>query len=445
MIINNLFKSLERSLLDGQKPPIGKGVENDFIPGDIEIIDITVTSEDGQRQYSLLSQCKTIEIYESITSPVIFCDLGIADSIGLLETFALLGEEYVSLSFKTFKDGEPVQFLFRLNSIDNVVDNETNKMKTYTLRLVSPELLHNSERFVSFSYEDTISNIVTRILSEEISTQKPYFVDKTVGIEKGVVTRLEPFKACDYFRRRAVSSEYSSSSFCFFEGRRGYVFTTLEKLMHDGQKAHASQGVTDKEFFFDVSRNENIGDAVFRNIIAFNRTTFADSVDKVRAGGINNVVSAIDILTGDFTVKNYTSNVGLDKFKFIDGENSSSLNTSGFALNHGKHTAVQMFMPFTSDKPLTDLQEKLTLSQAYAQIISQNICNIHVYGDSELQIGDVIKCSFPSSISADNAGQSRLDSGNYLISKIRHIIINSDRPQHTMALELIKGNLTEAG
>jgi hypothetical protein len=129
----------------------------------------------------------------------------------------------------------------------------------------------------------------------------------------------------------------------------------------------------------------------------------------------------------------------------VDGSSSAPQNTSGFLNNHNRATAATKFVAVSSDKPDTMLAERICNATTFVQSLTQNIVQIHVYGDTEIRLGDVIKCNFPSATSAENdSGTSRLDSGNYLVTKIRHMVINSDRPQHTMALELVKGNLLES-
>ena len=445
--VNDLLSSVEKTLLNAVVSTISNAIKSpdkDIIPGDIEILAITLLSADQQRHFDLMHQCKGIDIFESITSPVIFAELSIADSIGLAQSFPIIGEEYVSISFRTPKTkGKPAHYLFHVNMVKNKEVMENNKMVTYTLQLVSAEIMRNSVRLVTKSYEKNIHDLVSEIITEDLSTQKPISIDKTAGIEKGNITRMEPFKAIDFLRRRAISTEYASSSFVFYESRSGFFFTTIEKLMDDGQKQHTN-GASDKEFFFDALRKDNFKSVNLRNVLAYNQLTFTDTVSKIQNGGITNEVQAYDIITGGLKKVTYTNNIGQDKFKFAD-KDSASMNTTGFNKRHGKTTAATRFIATRSDKPSTALIEKISLSQAYAQAITQNIVQIYIYGDSEIQIGDMIKCHFPSATSFKNAkGTSRLDSGNYLVTKVRHMILNTDRPQHTISLELIKGGLTEA-
>lgn len=449
--IGDIFSGIEKTLLGAVKAGVndalsntGKSPTNDIVPGDIEIQDIMLISENGQKKYSLMAQVKGIEIFESILSPVIFCEMSVADAIGLHQDFPIIGEEYVSIRFKTPKFPKPVTYLFRVNKKHNLKIFDNNKMATYTLQMMSSEVIKNSTRYVTKKYENTIDQLVTQIVTQELQTNKPYRIDATSGIEKGRITRMQPFKAIDYLRRRAISNQYQSSSFCFFENRNGFFFTTIEKMIDDGNKALDVHKTSNKVFYFDTTRKGGIENVTLRNILAYNQIAFTDTVSKLQNGGLSNKVNSFDLLTGNIEQKTYDNTQGESVFKNPDGS-AAPMNSASFINNHKRSTAKTKFVVMTSDKPQLKLPEKLSILQAYAQKVSQNIVQIHIYGDSDITVGDMIKCTFPSATTADDdKGKSRLDSGNYLVTKVRHMITNGDRPQHTMALELIKGSLTEA-
>ena len=444
--ISDVFSGVEKilagaalSLLDEALNP--KAPENLVQPGDIELIDIILMSENRDRQYSLMKQCTGIDIYESIMSPTIFCELRIADSIGLLQSFPILAEEYVRIQFKTPKNkGEPASYLFRINQIKDKTVNDSNKLITYTLQLVSAELIRNSSRLVTKKCDDNIGTIIKQIMKEELMTEKPVNVDITSGIETVLITRMQPLKAIDFLRQRAVSIDYQSSSFCFFENRKGFNFTSIERMIDEGSKYVKD---SDKVFFFDTSRKDSIENVTMRNIIAYNQLQFTDTISQVSSGGLNNQVQSFDLITGNLKRVTYTDNIGADKFK-QSSSTSSGNKTTSFTRQHGESTTVTRIVPIRTDKPQLQIPEKLSKLQGYAQKISQNIVQIHIYGDSDITVGDMIQCSFPAGVdSKDTTGVSRLDSGNYLVAKVRHMILNGDRPQYTMALELIKGDLQE--
>jgi len=453
-LFNTLFASIEKSLLglidqnqssvsSSKDPTNSKTIK----PGDINIKEITLISQDGERRYDLLAQVKGINIYESIMSPVIFADLSVQDSIGLLQDFPILCEEYIAISFETPKTkSEPTKYIFRIRSVSDKQISENNKMNTYTLNLVSAEIIRNSVTRIANKSKLSPSDVVKSILTDDLGTEKPIRIDATKGVNAGVeYAARSPFSAIDVLRTAAISTRYPASSFVFFENKYGYHFVTIERLMEDGAKAQ-DQGndVTDKEFFFDTRRNDSVKDMTFRNILAYNQMTFGDSISKLQNGGLTNFVSAYDFTRGNYSTRTYVNNIGQDVFKTAD-TNRASTSSSNFDRSFGKRSATYRFIPISPDLYSADIQEKLAIQTAYIQTLTQNIVQIYVYGDSDITVGDVIKCNFPASTSFDsNEGLSRLDGGNYLVSKLRHIIMNGDRPQHAMSLELIKGNLTEA-
>lgn len=410
--------------------------------GDVNMMGLVLVSENQQRAMDLMQHVKAISIYESIMAPVVMADLEVADAIGMLQDFPIIGEEYISISFKTPDASKPATYNMRVNRVKDKKVTDNTKMVTYVLECVSMDLFKNSSNLITRQFDASISDIVKDILENELHTHKPMFIEETRGVEKSLITLMQPFKAIDFFRKRAVSKKYASSSFVFFENRYGYNFLTMEKLFEDGSKFLDK---SDKVFFFDpTSQNHGVENVTIRNILAYNQASFFDSISKIQTGGITNVVNKFDLLTGDIVKINYTNNETQDKFKFGDSK-SISLNSSGFDSTHGRNPAVFNVVPYNSDKPESFLPEKLSLLRGFVNKIAQNIIQIHIYGDSDISVGDVITCYLPAATGmTDDPENARLDSGNYLVTKVRHIIINSDRPQHTIALELVKGAFLES-
>lgn len=410
-------------------------------PGDINIMDITLTSADEQRGFSLMSHCKLIDIFESITSPCIFAELHIADAIGLHEKFPLIGEEYVNIIFRTPGTKKPAVYTFHTRGGPfNKKVHQNGKMLTYTISCVSNELIRNGNKLVSIpGLNDTPANGVRKILKEELITEKRLAtLEETIGIDDSKIVRLEPFKAIDYLRRRSVSRQHKSSSFVFFENRDGYNFVTLEKLLAEGAK---SAEIHDKVFFFDSgTNNQDVRNVSMRNIIAYNQVSQSETMSKIAEGGLKTKVTTIDKRTGTKSVTEITNKDSQDKFKYSSAD-AAGQNTSGFDRRHGNNTSVNLFVP-TSGKLESFLAEKLAYLRIFTSKVTQNIVQIHVYGDSDITVGDVITCKLPLAVgTTGETEETKLSSGNYLVSKLRHMIVISDRPQHTISMELIRASL----
>jgi hypothetical protein len=444
--IGNGVLDILRSSAEASAPiVVNKGNNVDVIPGDINIIDITLSSEDGQRKETLIGVCTAIDIFESINAPGIFCELVINDSRRIYQDFPILREEFITISFETpDNDGDPTSYVFRLNEVKNIVINENQRTMSYTLQGISPELLTNSNRFVDKEFNDNVSDIVKDIMEEKIKSKKKLQVDKTIGVDKYPLFSELPFRAIHSLLEYAISDRYLSHTYTFFENRHGFHFTTYEKLIEKGRKELA-RGSSDKQFFYDSVRKERIEDVNIRNIIAYNQVAATSAIAKNSGGAYVGTGTTVNMQTAGQRQATYTANIGNDKFQRMDEDGAASNSTNNVRLG-GKTKRPTAFnlLPIFSNRSKTPLAEAFATRQAFIQHLTQNVTQIHIYGDSELTVGDMIRCTFPSASSFDDAtGTSRLDSGNYLITRLRHIILINDRPQHTISLELVKNDLSE--
>lgn len=440
-----------------------KLADENFRPSDVNIEEITLMSADQQRAYSLIKHANRIDIFESIYSPVIYAELQIQDTIGLDQTFPLIGEEFVRISFST-PGSDPTTYMFMNRGLPvNKQMNENLKSSTYTLKLVSADVIknlvatsvNNKGEFVPKVVKDNVTGIVKDILKDDIKVSLPINVINTKGVfqEKLIYglsdaaeppNTLTPFRYIDYFRKILASSpQYESQAFNFFLNKHGYFFTTKEKLIEQGSKALA-RNQSDKRFFFDVTRNADNRNLRMRDILAYNHINNAsDTIEYISDGGFCSAASTLDTLTWDLKTVTYTDNEGADKFKKTD-ENSGNQFTSDFTRKFGKTVTNSRLVTKRADLPDRMLAEKLVKSQAFAAKLDLNELHIEVYGDSELAVGDVIECTLPSSVSAsDTPDEMRLHSGNYLVAALRHMILNGDRPQHVISMALEKNGYVE--
>ncbi len=404
-----------------------------FKPGTVEIKKIYLSSSDGTRGYPLNEQCRSIDIYESILSPIVYGEFMIQDSIDMLRNFPLLGEEFIELEFAIPKSSTVNIYKLHVKSITALSVNNQQNTKTYKISAVSEEMIEDVKVRVDKKFNSEISVSIPKIVTEYLKSKKKLVVESTRGIDDVLVSKLTPFKSIDMLRRRAISKSHQSSSFVFFENKYGYTFATLEYL-YDTNK----NKVGDKIFFFDSNVNESELTEKYRNIIAYRQISFADSIDKIQHGGLNAKVGVLDLTTGGYKTVNYTNNLGQDGFAKID-PGTVNQNTSKFENTHGKTTAVTMLVPFDSSRNESFLPEKQSILQAYVQKLTQNIVHIYIWGDDQITAGDVIRCNFPEAIGTTSTPRvDRLSSGNFLVAKVRHIIELGAKPLYTQSLELLK-------
>jgi len=405
--------------------------------GSVDVNQISLSSLDGKKNMSLIGQVVTINIFEEIFCPIVYAEIDIVDSADLRSSFPLIGEEVIDISFRTAGNKEFISYKFFAYKISNAVTNKTDRVKTYTIKCCSMEILKNStlklNQRISGSSETIIGNILSN--SQYLNSDKQLSFEQTKGPQDLLFSKISPFQAIDLIRRRSVSQKYISSSFCFFENRRGFNFCTIEFLLDQGKDY-----VKDKIFWYDSLPEVDAKNVRVRNILAMRNTSSFDTANKLQFGGLNNIVRKFDIFTGELSEITFNNYEKQDQFKFAS-DNPTGMNSSFFEQNYGSESGYSMLVPHRSDLADTFIPDSLGARQAFVQKIIQNLYQIHTYGDSEITAGDVIKVNVPSGkgTTSDQAALNKLLAGNYLVSRLRHTIAMEKHRLYTNSMELIKG------
>ena len=453
ILSKNFLKNLSRNIIDGVYADVIGRINpadaitsskspDDYRPGDVEIHNIDIVSGDGKRVWSLMPYVTEFHIFESIVYPTMFCELNIADSIGLYEKFPLTTDEFVTISIKTRGRQKESEYRFAINSIGGKQTQENNKMVTYTLQLVSPEIKASAaNHLASKQFNGTISELIESILKEDIGTKKPINIEKSTGIIDKTIGPRFPFAMIHEHYLDADNRRDNNGVYTFFENKHGYNLITFEKLIKEGRKS-LDLSDSDKRFVFTPERNANAADVKFRNILAYNQSKFCEVTGFISSGGLNSTALAYDFSRGAGVRAKYKESENGAELPTTDTKGTTLFGTN-FVRQFEENSIVNMLIAVNIEvRPNTNIAEVLVKRNAYLQRLQQIEAQIFIYGDTYLSVGDVIECIFPSSTSAeDDKGETRLDSGNYLITHLRHMIINGDRPQHVVACNLMKAGM----
>jgi hypothetical protein len=452
MSLNGFFKNLSREILSGveanlwaridpaeniSSPKVGDG----FQPGDVNILNISIISSDGNRAWNLIPYVTEIHIYENIVYPSMFCELTIADSIGLYERFPLTTDEFITISVQTPNNETPSEYRFAINRIGEKEIHQNNQMVSYTLQLVSPELKRSAASPITKTFTGTISELIENILKEDIGTEKRLIIEPSTGIINKTIGPRLPFPMIHEHYLDADNRRDNNGVYVFFENKHGFNLVTYEKLLKDGRRA-LSMGSSTKQFIFTPDRNADLSAVKFRNILAYNQSRFCDAIGLVSTGGLHTSATPYDFSRGAGEGAQYVETQDGDSAPTSD-EFGTRLIGTDFIRQYERNSINNMLIAVNNEvRPNNKIAEVMVKRNAFLQKLQQIEAQIFIYGDTNLAVGDVIECSFPSSADTeDDSGQSRLDSGNYLITHLRHIISNTDRPQHVIACNLMKAGM----
>jgi len=407
-----------------------------YNPGDVEVLGVKLYNIDESAKIDIMGQLVSIDIFESILNSTIYCELKLFDGIDLLNTFPIVAEEKIEISFKTGQH-DTKEYTFHIAQIKDIKDIYSEKGKSYTLRLFSEEHFINQTFKISKSYSSTSSDIVKDLFSN-FKSKKRLYVETSKGIEEILTPKLHVFQNIDLVRSRAVSLENISSSYVFFENHNGYNFVTIEKMMEDGKT-----NIGDKKFIYSQAPNLDIDSSKYRNILGMTKTRSTNSVEKLNFGKSYSV-RTFDILTGETSQYSYDNEKDQHKYKFMEKTNPN--NSSKFEEKYNNGYSQVYFIPKDSSKSENFVEEKILYSIAFNQKILQDSNIINVWGDSSLLAGDVIECSLPTGlVSLKKADKKeKLYTGNYLIHTLRHnITLFSPNHKYYCSMALLKGNFED--
>lgn len=436
-----LRNALNQSLADLSVP---RGDLNNIRPGDVVIESIALVSDDGHKVADLTTHVTEFNVYESILSPIMYATFALRDATGQEEHFRFSGHEMIVVRMNT-PQCDVVEYKMHVmgEPYDKKI-SDNNKQTTYKINCCSLEAYLNAgPGFIQFmEYKDNVKNVVEKILKDNLNTSKNLHIDSTKGIEEGKFLLQHPFEAISHLKHTARSPRYPSHLFVFFENKNGYYFTTVERLIESGRKEQDANH-TDKVFFFDTARNEDVAQAKMRNIIAYNKISGNDAGAKLVYGtGVR--TAGIDTVLGNYT-QSLMKTGAESSFQRSDstGVNKNYPDMAGMygARNPVRKLAVLNDVYDNHEERLS----KMNSAQTYAISLVENVSQIEVYGDTELTVGDVISIDLPTatSMASFDGRINEKDSGNYLVAALRHIVLNSDRPQHVTCMELLKVGVKE--
>lgn len=415
-----------------------------YEPGDVNILKITLRKNGSGSQIpvDIRSQMLSMSVYEDIEEPSMLLELTMVDSINLVQDYPIVGEEIISVSFFTPGRDNPTKLDFYVYNVESTGTSPTAKGSIYILKAVSPCHYYNASELIEKSYKDTIDEMVKDILKTTLSNSSAgsnkYTVEKTKGILPLTVPRLKPFEAIDFLRQKAISAEFASGgSFVFFENQFGHQFKSVEALLKEGK-----QDIQSKVFTYapDTISDKERQQYAFRNIIRYTHLGKFDSIEKINSGVVVNTVQAFDILTKQVATTKF--NLSEKAKSFVSTDNKGRLpNSTEFVEKYSKSASKKFFMAKDSSRGDDYIDTNLGSKSAYASLLNQNAVRILIYGDSYLTAGDLIQLDLPElSGTTEKKVSDRNNSGNYLITKLRHILTMEEggKPKHQISLDCVR-------
>jgi hypothetical protein len=445
-IYDGLASHASNSLDDPMRIPAG-----DITNSDVGIMIIKAYKESGQAEADYKAYVTELHIYESIVSPAVYCTMIIKDAIGLSEYFKLAERDIVHVKFQT-PGAETCEYIFKVNKPEISKTRSPNlAFDVYTAELVSIYAFEAQEvDMENFDLKDTAGNIIKKILEQKVETlgevtkttpMREYAAGHYIDTGTGIIGRnrlqakrlpkntngflRRPFEVIHQLALLNNMSPEGDSLYTFFEREDGFWFKPIEKLIRDGKKL-IQQGRSDKIFYYDSLRNQAAEAVKFRNILAYSILNSGDGTSET-----NTVARTSNPSTGEVST---TAKADID-------QNITELTSAEALKRHDIPVAAGLI---TSDA-FDHLNNVIVKRQQYISRIGQYEAQMMIYGDTNMSVGDVIECNFPRAMGTESSSTDKnqkdslsKDAAPYLITHLRHIVLNTSRPQHAITCNLMR-------
>jgi hypothetical protein len=407
-------------------------------PGDIEFKTFMI----GSLNLNDPKQAKKLEfnVYYDILSPLVAADVEILDENDAMGKYNLKGGEDVNISF-TVPGGETISLkmvtFINANVNDNSLDNKGSmKHKTYTLKMISPELNKNRDIHISNDFGGQVpTHTMVQKAMKEISDKQVDTPDETKPqIQRAQYERV--FQFLENIREHHVSQQYKSSAYVLFptydSGTEKYMFCTFEYLMSQGSK-------------FEFKQDNTVG---------ARSTTDADQMKNLIWCEIPSTFNSSSLAGSASNRNNYNLQTGVQQGK---DNQKTEFKTLGNTSSWNKQTSDADSVPLKkkpprgttgkvgivdpgNDRQKTGIADAKVDRARFLAYLSQNTIKFEIHGNPAIKVGDVVTLKLPKKADAGQDDGETQVNDKVLIIKIRHRILpEGNKPRYTMIVEAVKG------
>ena len=405
------------------------------------LIDATAKTVDSGKALDLTPVCVQANIYESVLNPAVLAEFEFYDAKGMFNHFVFTDKRII-IDFTTDEENQKssIRYEFYIVSVDPVIPTNDDKAVVYKLSCVTYEVWKSATvRNLPLVRKKIECEKMVKAYLEAIDSQKPLFSEKTRGLHAFNFTEKTPIECIDQIRLEyAMSQEFKGHAFYFFENKYGFVFKSMEMLIKEGK-----ENIGDKCFMQSGLTNLNVSGSKWRNILATKLIQNGNQGLARRIGAGSNLVKLKNSVTGEIT--NFQINSKNLEFETLNEKSVSSSFRTQYEISKDEgNIQIVAFDPRIENAERAEKKNQLPYYMAH---FLTTVIHATIYGDSAISTGDVIKCQFPEP-SGTTRGEtspvnedSTMTTGNYIITKCRHILTFNEKAEYMQAFELVKDGI----
>lgn len=380
----------------------------------------------GTNAMDISTLVETIVIEEDIERGFITGSIAFVDSMNIMETLEMTGDEHLYISFNSFdsnlEEKDPYSKLFRISSYQEMTEQNLGTKRAIELRFCSPGEIYNELCCIRKSYKNASTNQVVREMLDVLKVEDIHEIEETLFMRDMIMPGITPLEVISFMGQYSMSKETGDSNFYFFENKHGVNFVSGTKLIQQEPFEYIVEGTNPKDY------------RMFRKVSNYQKVKGYDLLEQFRSGS-----SGMNMIMRDGMRKGYKeSAVSYDSIK---KQFPMLNNVPALTYEHSVNNARQQYI---STEQMYQYNDK----SSYGNMNAIRNINRHSMttkrsfmeapGDSDVTAGMLVDLK----VSDQQGRPSVRDSGKWLVAKVRHLI-NVGAGRYTQELDLISDSNIE--
>lgn len=407
-------------------------------PGQINVISALLYTSTNQ-QIDVTAMMGEITLYEDIFSNTMSGSIIIQDSLDLINTAPLIGQEHLKLTLQTPTLTSKIDKIFYIYKLSNRVLSKRSQV--YVLHFCSRELINSSNSKVAKAFSGNISDSVSSIFTDAryLASQSELFVEKTKNSYSFIAPYWTPIETINWLTGKSIN-EKGVPNYLFYETNKSFEYVSVDTLINlDPVREY---------IYSDVDANTSFGsngskEDKYKIVESLNNTVTFDYLRNLNAG-----MYASKLYTMDLTTKN----ININSYDYIDDFNKSNhLEKIPLKTDNLLRRKIASLYFIEKNNYQTGTFRKQGYSDSFLQRnslleqLSAFKISINVKGRTDIKVGNTITFTINDlrqilSDEIDTSGKSEYFSGKYLVTAICHKINNG---QHSMNMEIVSDSFVK--
>ena len=420
----------------------------------LEYNTVFVQSLDGERSVDLTNGLISTDYFEDLLEPCVTAVLTVISSYNIIEALPIRGGELVNIQLKTHAG--PFEKLFRVYKVSN---QSTDKMKTTFQLHLAPDEYFNNEltRCVKKYQKLPISSHVRDILQNILKTQDIGIIEETSNSYSFIGNTKKPLHTLQWLGPKSVSvvtkkrgskgkdgtkdgDLKGTAGFLFYQNKDGFNFRSIDTL---ASKTKTQEASSDDEKILtytsgEVIKQENeVGTPDGLKIIQYVFEKNIDLRKSLRVGMYSALSYHYNPVTQLVSAYRYSLRDEIESSEKLGSEDKIQV-FGGFGGPSRVFFSVNDNGVLSSNGGEEESgRDRGDIAKSFARynLMFTQALNILIPCNTDLKVGDIIRCSLPDLKMGKATNTDGEKSGLYLIKELRH---HFEPNQMTTSLKLVR-------